>query len=72
MNSPTRGHAEPTLARLCRRLDDIGMSAAERERARAHLLRTEAVVDALAVAWRHAASLFARLLPPRPAASRGA
>jgi len=73
MKNTTNGAGEATLARTFRQLDDMGMSAAERERAKDYLRRSEAVVDAAARAWNLATAFVrGRSQRPSPPATRGA
>ncbi len=73
MKDKINGAGEATLARTFRQLDDMGMSAAERERAKDYLRRSEAVVEATARAWnRVRAFTRGRLQRPSRPATRGA
>jgi len=65
--------SEATLARTFAQLDGMGMSTAERERAKDYLRRSEAVVDAAARAWNLATAFVrGRSQRPSPPATRGA
>jgi hypothetical protein len=73
MKDTINGAGEATLARTFRQLDDMGMSAAEREQAKDYLRRSEAVVEATARAWnRVRAFARGRLQRPSRPATRGA
>ena len=53
MNNEVKLSDESSLARQLKQLDGVGMSAVDRERAKAYLRRAEAIVDLTARAWNH-------------------
>jgi len=63
---------ESSLARQLKQLDGVGMSAVERERAKAYLRRAEALVDLTARAWNQMRGYARRLRADAGAKSRGA
>ena len=63
---------DSSLARQLKQLDGMGMTAAERERAKAYLRRAEAVVDVTARAWVRACTYARRLRGSGAAARRTA
>lgn len=61
MNNQATLSCETSLARQLKQLDGVGMSAVERERAKAYLRRAEAVVAVTARAWDHLCGYTRRL-----------
>ena len=61
MNNEATLPCESSLARQMKQLDGVGMSAVERERAKAYLRRADAVVDVTARAWNHLCGYARRL-----------
>jgi hypothetical protein len=73
MNNEATQRCESSLARQLKQLDGVGMSAVERERAKAYLRRAEAIVDVTARAWNHLCGYARRLRGVTAAAkARGA
>jgi len=73
MNNEATLPCESSLARQMKQLDGVGMSAVERERAKAYLRRADAVVDVTARAWNHLRGYARRLRGDAAAAkARGA
>jgi hypothetical protein len=73
MNNEATQRCESSLARQLKQLDGVGMSAVERERAKAYLRRAEAIVDVTARAWNHLCGYGCRLRGVTAAAkARGA
>ncbi|MET0441799.1 MAG: hypothetical protein ABW071_07420 [Casimicrobiaceae bacterium] len=61
MNNEATLPCESSLARQMKQLDGVGMSAVERERAKAYLRRADAVVDVTARAWNQLCGYARRL-----------
>jgi len=61
MNNEVTLRREASLARQLKQLDGVGMSAVDRERAKAYLRRAEAIVDLTARAWSHLRGYARRL-----------
>ena len=73
MNNEATLPCESSLARQMKQLDGVGMSAVERERAKAYLRRADAVVDVTARAWNQLCGYARRLRgDAEVASSRGA
>ena len=72
MRTETTLPCDPSLARQLKQLDGVGMTAAERERAKEYLRRVEAVVGVTARAWNRARGYARRLRADAARVTRGA
>ena len=72
MTTETSLPLDSSLARQLKQLDGMGMTAAERERAKEYLRRADAFMDVTARAWNCVRSYARRLRTATTRPSRGA